>query len=486
MTSPIDPPRLGVAAYWNCFVAIVWREMLRFLHQRERFLSALVRPLVWLFIFAAGFRATLGVSIIPPYQSYVLDEEFVTPGLVGMIQLFNAMQSSLTMVYDRETGAMRTLLISPFPRSFLLTSKLIGGVVVSLLQVYVFMAICYVWEVRPPHLGYLAVLPALVLSGLMLGAFALFISSVIKQLENFAGVMNFVIFPMFFASSALYPLWRIRGVERSSLRHLSSQSVHLCGRTDPLRALRRNQRRRRAGRCRLHGRISWTGHSGVQSIQGTFDPARSAGRRGKLMKRLSWCKLLCALFAATPCVAAEPDWPCVQRRVETLTASQMWDGRPVDDLTSWDRDDEVRRLVELIASRRNSAEDSAQRIKAFAEAQPADARDEKLKLVFAGALSVINSDRTAVIHGIERFQRKQHERSLHIKRQGAELAALRVKAASDTALAERVRDMDQRLAWDERVFQERQQSIPFACEIPVLIEQRLFDLAREIRTHMKE
>src|SRR6201988_5088823 len=107
---------------------------------------------------------------------------------------------------------MRTLLVSPFPRSFMLISKMLGGggVAVALLQVYVFLAIAYWWEIEPPRIGYLTVLPALVLSGLMLGALALFMSSVIKQLENFAGVMNFVIFPMFFASSALYPLWRIK------------------------------------------------------------------------------------------------------------------------------------------------------------------------------------------------------------------------------------------------------------------------------------
>ena len=205
-----DRPRLGFGAYLTCFNGIVWREVLRYLHQRERFLSALVRPLVWLFIFAAGFRQTLGVSIIPPYETYVLYEVFITPGLIGMIQLFNAMQSSLSMVYDRETGAMRTLLVSPFPRSFLLTSKLVGGVAVSLLQVYAFLLVAYFWEIEPPLYGYLTVLPALILSGLMLGSMALFMSSIIRQLENFAGVMNFVIFPMFFASSALYPLWRIR------------------------------------------------------------------------------------------------------------------------------------------------------------------------------------------------------------------------------------------------------------------------------------
>lgn len=253
------PRRMGLTGYFTCFKGIVWREVLRFLHQRERFFSALVRPLIWLFIFGAGFRNTLGVSIIPPYETYVLYEAFITPGLIGMILLFNAMQSSLSMVYDRETGAMRTLLVSPFPRSFLLLSKLLGGVSVALLQVFAFLliglmffnAIGYAWDVHPPsiteikthvsytplpfmeglitahtdptvvsllavpevlqsYIGYITLIPALILAGLMLGSLALFMSSVIKQLENFAGVMNFVIFPMFFASSALYPLWRIR------------------------------------------------------------------------------------------------------------------------------------------------------------------------------------------------------------------------------------------------------------------------------------
>ncbi len=206
----VAPPRHGLGGYIACFKGIVWREVLRFMHQRERFFSALVRPLIWLFIFAAGFRQVLGVSIIPPYVTYVLYETFITPGLIGMILLFNAMQSSLSMVYDRETGAMRTLLVAPFPRSFLLISKLIGGVAVAVLQAYVFLAIAYFWDIQPPWEGYLAVLPALVLTGLMLGALALLMSSLIKQLENFAGVMNFVIFPMFFASTALYPLWRIK------------------------------------------------------------------------------------------------------------------------------------------------------------------------------------------------------------------------------------------------------------------------------------
>jgi len=207
--APAPAAGFSLAQYAICLNGIVWREALRFLHQRERFISALVRPLVWLFIFAAGFRQVLGISIIPPYETYILYEVYITPGLVAMIQLFNGMQSSLSMVYDREMGNMRTLLVSPFPRWYLLSCKLVAGTAVSLLQVYVFLAIAYWWEIEPPAIGYLTVLPALILSGLMLGALGMLISSGIKQLENFAGVMNFVIFPMFFASSALYPLWRV-------------------------------------------------------------------------------------------------------------------------------------------------------------------------------------------------------------------------------------------------------------------------------------
>jgi ABC-2 type transport system permease protein len=198
------------AQYFVCLRGIVWREALRFVHQRERFISALVRPLVWLFIFAAGFRQILGVSIIPPYDTYVLYEVYVTPGLMAMIQLFNGMQSSLSMVYDREMGNMRMLLVSPFPRWYLLIGKLLASTAVSVLQVYAYLVVAWLWGITPPPWGYLAVLPALILSGMMLGALGMLLSSAIRQLENFAGVMNFVIFPMFFASSALYPLWLVQ------------------------------------------------------------------------------------------------------------------------------------------------------------------------------------------------------------------------------------------------------------------------------------
>jgi ABC-2 type transport system permease protein len=279
MSAPRSTPWCGFTPgqYAICFCGIVWREGLRFIHQRERFVSALVRPLVWLFIFAAGFRQVLGVSIIPPYDTYILYEVYITPGLLAMIQLFNGMQSSLTMVYDRETGGMRTLLVSPFPRWYLLTSKLFAGTLVSILQVYAYLAIAWFWEIEAPPIGYVAIIPALLLTGLMLGALGMLISSLIKQLESFSGVMNFVIFPMFFASSALYPLWRVR--ESSPLLYHGCQLNPFTHATELIRFA-------------LYGRITWPDLGIVLGCAIVFlasailayDPARGfLGRRAAQM-----------------------------------------------------------------------------------------------------------------------------------------------------------------------------------------------------------
>ena len=209
--------------------AVSGREVTKFVHQHGRLFSALVRPTLWLIVFAAGFQNVFGVSIIPPYETYIKYEVYIVPGLLGMILLFNGMQSSLAMVYDREMGMMRLLLTAPLPRWYLLLTKLLAGTVLSVLQAYAFLIIVSlfdidialdmptwfigsadVYAVSIPWLSWLLVLPALILSGMMLGALGLLLSVRVKQLENFAGTMNFVIFPMFFISPALYPLWKLR------------------------------------------------------------------------------------------------------------------------------------------------------------------------------------------------------------------------------------------------------------------------------------
>jgi ABC-2 type transport system permease protein len=191
--------------------AIVMRELLKFARQYGRLASALVRPLLWLAVFATGFRNTLGVAIVEPYETYVSYDVYIAPGLIGMVLLFNGMQSSLAMVYDREMGLMRLLLTAPLPRSWILFAKLCATAVLSLAQAVAFVVVAAllgtvlpVWGPQTPM-----VLLAAACAALMLGALGLLLSVHIRQLENFAGTMNFVIFPMYFMSTALYPLWKL-------------------------------------------------------------------------------------------------------------------------------------------------------------------------------------------------------------------------------------------------------------------------------------
>jgi hypothetical protein len=184
--------------------------------------------------------------------------------------------------------------------------------------------------------------------------------------------------------------------------------------------------------------------------------------------------------------ATNRDWPCVQRKIATLTSAQMWDGPAVDDLTAWRGNAEIGKLIAVLASRRVPLEQAAAAIAQFAEAQPPQRRDDALKLVFAGLLNTVSSDRAVVIGGIERFQQRQKARATEIERQGAAIRQLKERAASDETARSELAAAEERYNWDVRVFSERQQSLPLACEIPVLIEQRLFELGREIRSRMSD
>jgi ABC-2 type transport system permease protein len=192
------------------FWVIVAREMSKFFRQRERLISSLVRPLLWLLVFATGMHDLLGVSIIPPYKTYTPYQEYVLPGLVGIVVLFQSMQSALSLVYDREAGVMRVMLVTPLPRAWLLFSKICAAALLALGQALAFLTVAALVGVHMPWATAWLAVPAALLVGLMLGSIGLVITVYTRQIENFAGMMNFVIFPMFFLSSALYPLWKLR------------------------------------------------------------------------------------------------------------------------------------------------------------------------------------------------------------------------------------------------------------------------------------
>ena len=205
--------------FLSAFIGLSIREIKKFSKQKGRLFSAIVRPALWLFVFAAGVGSAKGIDPGPGILNFYPIQninyfEYITPGLLGMVLLFSGMQSSLSMVYDREMGVMKILLTTPLPRWYLLISKLFAGTILSVIQAYCFLIIClpFVYMSTPfitNISGWIIAFPCILIFSLMLGALGLLLSVYIKQLENFAGTMNFVIFPMFFISSALYPLWQL-------------------------------------------------------------------------------------------------------------------------------------------------------------------------------------------------------------------------------------------------------------------------------------
>ena len=203
-----------------------------------------------------------------------------------MIQLFNGMQSSLSMVYDRETGNMRTLLVSPFPRWYLLTSKLLAGTAVSILQVYAYLLIAYFWGIEPDSLwGYVTVLPALLLSGLMLGALGHGAVLARAAIGEFCGSDELRHLPDVLRLSALYPLWKVQeGSPWLATVCELNPSTYAVG-ADPLRAVSAGRLGFARGRFRLPRRVPRRGDLCLRSGARHVDPPRGSRRMSAAIKQ---------------------------------------------------------------------------------------------------------------------------------------------------------------------------------------------------------
>jgi hypothetical protein len=187
-------------------------------------------------------------------------------------------------------------------------------------------------------------------------------------------------------------------------------------------------------------------------------------------------------------VAGSPDWPCVQRKVAAISAAQIWDGPSIDGLKGFENDEKIRELTSYLESRRVTSEDAEKAIKEYAASLPAGERDKKLTELFASVLAKVNSDREFVMHRIETFQKRQKARAEEIEREGQRLAAKDQAISGDEQLVPRDSTLtpeQQEYNWNARIFQERQQNITLACEIPDLIEQHVYDIAKLIRAQMQ-
>ena len=173
-----------------------------------------------------------------------------------------------------------------------------------------------------------------------------------------------------------------------------------------------------------------------------------------------------------------PDWPCNQIKVPEISIAAVWAGPPIDDVeNTWQADPALVDIVARLAARRTPLEETEKAISEFISGDPAE-RQRKAKLIFAGLLQSLNQERSRVMSGIERFARLQKGFADKIRSENRQLRDLQNSADRDQA---KVAELAERIDWDSRIFEERHRTISYVCEVPVLIEQRLFALAREIQ-----
>ena len=180
--------------------SIAARELRRFFRQKSRVWSTFARPLFWLFVVGPGFGRFLARSDGPSYQ------QFLFPGVLGIVVLFGSILSALSTVSDRELGSVRAILIAPIPRSTIVLGKVMGGALLASLQGLLVLFLAPLLSLPLSVVQILSVIGCLLLTSMAISSLGMMLAARIDSLENFSAIMNFVIFPMFFLSGGLYPV----------------------------------------------------------------------------------------------------------------------------------------------------------------------------------------------------------------------------------------------------------------------------------------
>jgi ABC-2 type transport system permease protein len=182
-------------------IAMIWlRDMTRLWRQRSRLLGGIVRALVWLFALGFGLRR----SIVPiEGLSY---EQFVYPGIIAMTIIFTALQSAISIIWDREFGFLKEVMVAPTPRSTLILGKCLGGATSSTLQAAIILVFAPLASVRLTPLNVLEVFVAMFVTALALTALGIVIAARMTDFEGFGTLQNFITLPLYLFSGAVFPV----------------------------------------------------------------------------------------------------------------------------------------------------------------------------------------------------------------------------------------------------------------------------------------
>ena len=175
----------------------------------------------------------------------------------------------------------------------------------------------------------------------------------------------------------------------------------------------------------------------------------------------------------------DPSWPCVQRKVPELSVGQVWSGPEIPETAKgWDTDPKIDDLVGELAARRNPLDAAQKQIVEFAGGLPKDQVNDKMFMLFQGVFDTLNREREQVISGISRYADRQRSMAEDLRKEASTVDAMRAKPDADPEELDR---LNERLTWETRIFEERVQSLTYVCEVPTIIEQRLYGLSKTIQ-----
>jgi hypothetical protein len=176
-----------------------------------------------------------------------------------------------------------------------------------------------------------------------------------------------------------------------------------------------------------------------------------------------------------------PDWPCQQLKVPGISIAAVWNGPAIESIdAAKPTDPKDEELVTRLAARRTPIEEARKLVAEFMVGTPAE-KQEKGKRLFAGLYSTLNAQRDEVMNGIERFSRKQKAMAEDIRENTKKVRELQDKPDADQAQKD---EAVGQLTWQTRIFEDRRKSTSYVCDVPVLIEKRLFDLSNAIQNDL--
>lgn len=186
--------------------------------------------------------------------------------------------------------------------------------------------------------------------------------------------------------------------------------------------------------------------------------------------------------SAQPALAFnDPNWPCAQRKVIQLSIGQVWAGPLPEEGVTWRDDRKISALAPILAARRTSMEEVESRVSEFAAVEK-----DRLPLLFSAVFDLIERDRRRLIGGIERYAERQRGLAEQIDADQSELASLKAQTAEDDFDAlDAIEEREDKLLWDTRIYQDRNKSLTYVCESPVIIEKRAFAIGKVIQAAME-